>query len=111
MARNYVWPYQMHALHRPFMRGGRLAAGAVDSLGRNPKSRMCCASTLSRLTGLADVSIDIIRMEAAGCYGRNCADDVAADAALLSRAVGSPVRVQLMRANKSMPGSPRARRN
>ena len=36
-------------------------------------------------------------MEAAGCYGRNCADDVTADAALLSKAVGRPVRVQLMR--------------
>jgi nicotinate dehydrogenase subunit B len=36
-------------------------------------------------------------MEAAGCYGRNCADDVVADAALLSRAVGKPVRVQLSR--------------
>ena len=36
-------------------------------------------------------------MEAAGCYGRNCADDVTADAVLLSRAVGRPVRVQLTR--------------
>jgi nicotinate dehydrogenase subunit B len=36
-------------------------------------------------------------MEAAGCYGRNCADDVGGDAALLSRAVGRPVRVQLTR--------------
>src|SRR5712672_1157835 len=36
-------------------------------------------------------------MEAAGCYGRNCADDVSADAALLSRATGRPVRVQLSR--------------
>ena len=36
-------------------------------------------------------------MEAAGCYGRNCADDVTADALLLSRAVGRPVRVQLTR--------------
>jgi nicotinate dehydrogenase subunit B len=47
--------------------------------------------------GLADVQIDVIRMETSGCYGRNCADDVAADAALLSRAVGQPVRVQLTR--------------
>ncbi len=39
----------------------------------------------------------MIRLEAAGCYGRNCADDVAADAVLLSRAVGRPVRVQLTR--------------
>ena len=36
-------------------------------------------------------------MEASGCYGRNGADDVAADAALLARAVGAPVRVQLTR--------------
>ena len=36
-------------------------------------------------------------MEAAGCYGRNGADDVSADAVLLAQAVGRPVRVQLMR--------------
>ncbi|MEO8249650.1 MAG: molybdopterin cofactor-binding domain-containing protein [Burkholderiales bacterium] len=52
---------------------------------------------LARLMDLPDVAVDVIRMEAAGCYGRNSADDVAADAALLSRAVGAPVRVQLTR--------------
>jgi nicotinate dehydrogenase subunit B len=41
--------------------------------------------------------VEVVRMEAAGCYGRNGADDVAADAALLSKAVGAPVRVQLSR--------------
>jgi len=41
-----------------------------------------------------------VRMEAAGCYGRNGADDVAADALLLARAVGRPVRVQLTRAQE-----------
>jgi CO/xanthine dehydrogenase Mo-binding subunit len=35
--------------------------------------------------------------ESAGCYGHNGADDVAADAALLSQAVGAPVRVQWTR--------------
>lgn len=52
---------------------------------------------LDRLLGLGESRIEIVRMEAAGCYGRNCADDVCADAALLSRAVGRPVRVQLSR--------------
>ena len=46
---------------------------------------------------MPEAEIEVIRLEAAGCYGRNCADDVAADAALLSRAVGRPVRVQLTR--------------
>ena len=52
---------------------------------------------LARLTGLADTAIDVVRLEASGCYGRNGADDVAADALLLARAVGAPVRVQLSR--------------
>ncbi|KQU82641.1 aldehyde dehydrogenase [Variovorax sp. Root318D1] len=52
---------------------------------------------LAKLMGVDDVQVDVIRMEAAGCYGRNGADDVAADAALLARAVGAPVRVQLTR--------------
>jgi nicotinate dehydrogenase subunit B len=39
-----------------------------------------------------------IHLEGAGCYGQNGADDVAADAALLARAMpGRPVRLQWMR--------------
>jgi nicotinate dehydrogenase subunit B len=52
---------------------------------------------LALLLAKPEAEIDVIRMEAAGCYGRNCADDVSADAVLLSRAVGRPVRVQLTR--------------
>ncbi|MBN9014125.1 MAG: xanthine dehydrogenase family protein molybdopterin-binding subunit, partial [Rhizobiales bacterium] len=51
----------------------------------------------AKLMALPEARIDVIRLEAAGCYGRNGADDVSADAALLSRAVGRPVRVQLTR--------------
>jgi nicotinate dehydrogenase subunit B len=52
---------------------------------------------LALLLDLPENAVEVVRMEAAGCYGRNCADDVTADAALLSRAVGRPVRVQLTR--------------
>ena len=39
-----------------------------------------------------------IHVEGSGCYGHNAADDAAADAALIARAVpGRPVRLQLMR--------------
>ena len=96
MPRNYVWPYQMHAALGPSCaladsREGHLTVWAGS---QNPH---VLRADLSRLMGLPDMQIDVIRMEAAGCYGRNCADDVAADAALLSRAVGAPVRVQLTR--------------
>jgi nicotinate dehydrogenase subunit B len=96
LSRTYLWPYQMHASIGPSCaladwQGDRLTVWAGT---QNPH---VLRLDLSRLTGLADVAIEVVRMEAAGCYGRNGADDVAADAALLSRAVGAPVRVQLTR--------------
>jgi len=48
------------------------------------------------LTTPAD-SIRVIYVDGSGCYGRNGHEDAAADAALLSREVGRPVRVQWMR--------------
>ena len=53
-----------------------------------------------QLAKMLEMSIDDIRciyVEGAGCYGRNGHEDAAADAALLARAVGKPVRVQWMR--------------
>ena len=55
------------------------------------------ATDLAVLLELRDLEVDVVRMEGAGCYGRNGADDVAADAALMAKAVGVPVRVQLTR--------------
>ncbi|NOJ84025.1 molybdopterin-dependent oxidoreductase, partial [Myxococcus xanthus] len=91
-----VWPYQMHASIGPScavadFQGGRLT---VWSGTQNPHM---LRTDLDRLLQLGEDRIDIVRLEAAGCYGRKCADDVCADAALLSMAVGAPVRVQLTR--------------
>ncbi len=100
MPRSYVWPYQLHASIGPSC---ALADWHADAMkvwvgSQNPH---VLRADLAKLMGLQDVQIDVIRMEAAGCYGRNCADDVAADAALLSRAVGAPVRMQLTREQES----------
>ncbi|MDH4182260.1 MAG: molybdopterin-dependent oxidoreductase, partial [Betaproteobacteria bacterium] len=53
--------------------------------------------TIARLLGLARENVRVIYVDGAGCYGMNGHDDAAADAALLSRAVGKPVRVQWTR--------------
>jgi hypothetical protein len=42
----------------------------------------------------------VIWTEGSGCYGHNGSDDAAADAALLSQAVGKPVRLQWSRADE-----------
>ncbi len=100
MQRNYVWPYQLHASIGPScaLADWQAYGMTVWAGSQNPH---VLRADLAKLMGLADTQINVIRMEAAGCYGRNCADDVAADAALLSRAVGAPVRVQLTREQES----------
>lgn len=96
MPRTYIWPYQMHASIGPSCAVADYQEGLtrVWSGTQNPH---LLRADLARLTGCQEAQIEIIRLEAAGCYGRNCADDVSADAVLLSRAVGRPVRVQLTR--------------
>jgi nicotinate dehydrogenase subunit B len=96
MQRTYTWPYQMHASIGPSCAVADCRDGNVRvwSGTQNPH---ILRGDLALLLQQSDDTIDVIRMEAAGCYGRNCADDVSADAVLLSRAVGRPVRVQLTR--------------
>src|SRR6476659_351628 len=96
MQRTYIWPYQMHASIGPScaVADYQDARIRVWSGTQNPHH---LRTELARLIHRREAAIEVIRMEAAGCYGRNCADDVSADAVLLSRAVGRPVRVQLTR--------------
>ncbi len=100
MPRSYVWPYQLHASIGPSCALADWQGDAMTVWAGSQNPHVLRAD-LAQLMGLPDTQINVIRMEAAGCYGRNCADDVAADAALLSRAVGAPVRVQLTREQES----------
>src|SRR4030081_663393 len=96
MQRSYVWPYQMHGSIGPSCAVADYQNGNIRVWSGSQNPHMLRAD-LALLVGRPETEIDVIRMEAAGCYGRNCADDVSADAVLLSRAVGRPVRVQLTR--------------
>jgi CO/xanthine dehydrogenase Mo-binding subunit len=53
---------------------------------------------IAQMLRVPEAQVHCIHVEGSGCYGHNGADDAAADAALLSRALpGRPVRVQWMR--------------
>ncbi len=99
--RTYVWPYHLHGSIGPSCAVADWAGGApvVWSGTQNPHM---LRGDLATLVGLPPEGIEVRRHQAAGCYGRNCADDVAGDALLLSRAVGRPVRVQLTRAQENL---------
>jgi nicotinate dehydrogenase subunit B len=52
---------------------------------------------IATLIGLPVDNVRVVFVRGSGCYGINAADTVSYDAALLSQAVGKPVRVQLTR--------------
>ena len=101
MARRYVWPYHLHGSIGPSCAVADWNGGAplVFSGTQNPH---LLRADLALLVGLPENAIEVRRLQAAGCYGRNCADDVCGDALLMSRAVGRPVRVQLTRAQENL---------
>lgn len=97
---DYVWPYHLHASIGPSCAVADVTTEKAEvwSGTQNPHD---LRKDLAKLLDRAPEQVHINRMEASGCYGRNCADDVSADALLLSQAVGKPVRVQLMREQES----------
>jgi nicotinate dehydrogenase subunit B len=55
---------------------------------------------LAAMLTMPEADVRCAYVDGSGCYGRNGHEDAAADAALLARAAGGPVRVQWMRADE-----------
>jgi CO/xanthine dehydrogenase Mo-binding subunit len=95
----YTWPFQMH--------GSIGASCAVADVKRDSatiwsstQGAHTLKSAIAQLIGLPAEGVHVIWTEGSGCYGHNGSDDAAADAALLSQAVGKPVRLQWSRADE-----------
>jgi CO/xanthine dehydrogenase Mo-binding subunit len=92
----YYWPMQSHASIGP--------SCAVADVN-NDSATVWTASqgthgnqtTFAKFLGLPKEKVRMIYLEGSGCYGMNGHEDAAADAAILSRATGRPVRVQWTR--------------
>jgi len=95
----YVWPYQMHGSIGPSCAVADYKDGKVTVWSGTQNPHFLHVDVMKLLDLPAD-AVRIVRMDASGCYGRNCADDASAEAALLSREAGAPVRVQFMRAEE-----------
>jgi nicotinate dehydrogenase subunit B len=95
----YATPFQSHASMGPScavadVRDGRATVWSAT------QSSWLLRGCLADLLALPPQSVRVIWMEGSGCYGHNGADDVSGDAAVLSQAVGRPVRVQWTRADE-----------
>jgi nicotinate dehydrogenase subunit B len=97
LSATYIWPYQQHASLGPSCAVAELADDDTLTIWSSTRAPHAIRREAARLLGMAEEAVRVIQRQGAGCYGLNCADDVALDAALLTRAVRKPVRVQLMR--------------
>ncbi len=92
----YRYPYQMHG-----SMGTSCAVadvrGSQATVWSATQSAYPTRNGVALLLGTAPENVRVIFTRGAGCYGINGADTVSYDAALLSQAVGQPVRVQLSR--------------
>jgi CO/xanthine dehydrogenase Mo-binding subunit len=99
LSAEYFVPFQMHASIGPSCAVADVRPdGAM--LWSATQSSFLTRASVAALLGLPAEQVRLIWVEGSGCYGHNGADDVTADAALLSQAVGAPVRVQWMRADE-----------
>ena len=92
----YHHPYQMHGSI-----GTSCAVADVQAdtatVWSATQSVFPTRNTTAAILGLKPEQVRVIYTRGAGCYGINGADTVSYDAAVLSQAVGKPVRVQLSR--------------
>ncbi|WP_175886948.1 xanthine dehydrogenase family protein molybdopterin-binding subunit [Burkholderia contaminans] len=104
LSRTYAWPFQMHGSIGPpcALADYREPGNGRITVWSGTQNPVSLRHDLATLVARDEADFDVVRMEAAGCYGRNGADDVCGDALLLSRAVGRPVRVQLSRADEHL---------
>jgi nicotinate dehydrogenase subunit B len=92
----YRWPFQMHGMIGPSCAIADVK-GDKATIWSGPQGPFRTRSTVATLLQIPEQNVRIIYHEASGSYGRMSTDDGAEDAALLSRAVGAPVRVQWSR--------------
>lgn len=92
----YYQPFHAHASIGPSCAVAQFENGRV-TIWASTAGPYPLAGAIAQLLGLPVENVRLIHMEGAGSYGQNGSDDAAADAAILAREVGRPVRVQWTR--------------
>ncbi|MGI4950624.1 MAG: molybdopterin cofactor-binding domain-containing protein [Janthinobacterium lividum] len=93
----YTRAYQAHGSIGPSCALAHWVDGAV-TVWTHTQGVYPDRAAISEMLRLPPEKVRVIHTEGSGCYGHNGADDAAADAAIIARAVpGRPVRLQWMR--------------
>jgi nicotinate dehydrogenase subunit B len=92
----YRWPFQLHGMIGPSCAVADVRGDKV-TIWAGTQGPFRTRKAVADLLGVPEKNVRVIYCEGSGCYGRLSTDDAPEDAALMSRSVGKPVRVQWMR--------------
>jgi len=97
----YTYPYQMHGSVGTSCAVADVKADSA-TVWSATQSAYPTRSIIAKLLNMPLDKIRVIFVRGSGCYGLNGADAVSFDAAILSQAVGKPVRLQFSRQDEMM---------
>ena len=96
---NYRYPIQMHGSMGPSAAVASVV-GQTATVWSSTQGVYQLRGAIATALGVPEQNVHVIYVEGSGCYGINGADNSALDAAVISKQVGRPVRVQYMRADE-----------
>jgi nicotinate dehydrogenase subunit B len=102
---SYETPFQSHATMGPGCAVADIHTDGLSTIWSGGQKPHALQKGFAELLGVPLERVRVIWVEDAGSYGRPGFEDTAADAVLLSQAVGKPVRVQWSRADMTQWGS------
>ena len=95
----FYWPIQSHASLGPSCAVADVRDGKATVWSASQATHRF-RETIAKALALPKEAVRVVYVDGSGCYGMNGHDDAAADAALVSKAIGRPVRVQWSRADE-----------
>ena len=97
MSATYFWPFQSHASLGPSCAVADVRPDGSASVWTASQGVHGLRGNLAKVFGIPSDKLRVVFLDGSGSYGTNGGDHVAADALLLSKTIGQPVRVQWMR--------------
>src|SRR5262249_7999064 len=92
-----AWPNQSHASLGPSCAVADIHADGGGTIWSSSQSPNALRATMAKTFGLSANNLRVVFREGSGSYGTNGYEHAAADAVLLSKTIGQPVRVQWTR--------------
>jgi CO/xanthine dehydrogenase Mo-binding subunit len=104
----YLWPYQMHGALASSCAvadvWGGSGTGATARIWSSTQGVYPLRDSAALLLGIPNANVRVTFVEGSNNFGLSGTDSVAFDAALMSQAIGQPVRVQYLRKDENTAG-------